>query len=75
MSRRSLPSDRSQWTPEEEKDFLEFYAGVLEREARARSARSPNHAAELQVWADKARAQATAIDTRPPQGDLFGDRH
>ncbi len=75
MPSRLLPADRSQWTPEEEKDFLEFYAGVLEREAQARAARSPEHAADLQSWADKARIQAAAIDTRTPQGDLFGDPH
>ena len=72
MTKRTLPSDRSEWTPEEEKDFLEFYAGVLQREATARASRSPEFAADLQSWADKARTKAAAIDLSPAQGDLFG---
>jgi hypothetical protein len=72
MSKRTLPMDRSEWTPEEEKDFLEFYAGVLGREAQARAQRSPGFAADLQSWADKARAKAAAIDLTPAQGDVFG---
>jgi hypothetical protein len=59
-------------TPLEEKDFQLFYAGVLEREAAAREARSPEFAADLRAWAAKAREKAASIDTSPPQGDLFG---
>jgi hypothetical protein len=58
-------------TPAEEKAFQEFYAGVLEREAQARAARSPAFAADLQAWPDKARAKAAAIDLTPAQGQLF----
>lgn len=64
------PKDWS--TPQEEKDFQLFYAGVLEREAAAREARSPEWAADLRRWAENARVRAAAIDTSPPQGDLFG---
>src|SRR3546814_11540854 len=39
--KRSLPADRSEWTPEATQDFLEFYAGVLERESQARTLRQP----------------------------------
>ena len=59
-------------TPQEEKDFQLFYAGVLEREAAAREARSPEWAADLRAWAAKARAKAASIDTSPAQADLFG---
>lgn len=69
--RRTLPSDRSEWTPEETKDFLEFYAGVLDREAAARAEHQPSFSAELQNWSEKARREAAAIDVRPPQMELF----
>lgn len=62
-------------TPQEEKDFQLFYAGVLEREAAAREARSPEFAADLRAWAAKAREKAASIDTSPPQGDLFGEQN
>lgn len=72
MARRCLPADRSEWTPAEARDFDLYYAGVLEREAQARAARSPGFAGTLREWAANARARAASIDTSPPQGDLFG---
>lgn len=59
-------------TPGEEKDFYLFYAGVLEREAAAREARTPEFAGTLREWATKAREKAASIDTSPAQADLFG---
>ncbi|SOC37038.1 hypothetical protein SAMN05892877_103382 [Rhizobium subbaraonis] len=78
MANRILPNGTvivEERTPAEEKEFLEFYAAVLEREAGARISRQPDFAATLQAWADKASAKAAAINTRPAQGDLFGDPH
>lgn len=76
MSRfRILPNgsiEESPVSPAEEKEFQLFYAGVLEREALAREARSPEWAADLRSWAAKAREKAASIDTRPAQGELFG---
>ncbi|WP_132552889.1 hypothetical protein [Rhizobium azibense] len=69
--KRVLPSDRNDWTPEERQDFLNFYAGVLEREAVARSDRQPAFAKNLQSWADEARKEAGSIDLRSPQMELF----
>jgi hypothetical protein len=57
--------------PAKEKAFLEFYAGVLEREAQAREGGSPDFAGSLRSWAKKARDNAAAMDTRPAQGELF----
>lgn len=57
--------------PAKEKAFMEFYAGVLEREAQAREARSPGFAEDLRSWAKKARDKAASIDLRPAQGELF----
>lgn len=71
VTKRTLPANRSDWTPEETKDFLEFYAGVLEREAQARAARQPAFAADLQSWADRARNEASSVDLSPPQMELF----
>ncbi len=31
MIGRSLPANRADWTPQETRDFLQFYAGVLHR--------------------------------------------
>jgi hypothetical protein len=68
---RTLPADRDDWTPEETRDFLQFYAGVLEREANTRSADQPAFAEDLNSWAQKARGEAASIDLRPPQMELF----
>lgn len=71
MTKRILPLDRNEWTPEETKDFLEFYAGVLEREAQARAGSQSAFSADVQSWADKARVDSAAVDLRPPQMELF----
>src|SRR3546814_15841052 len=55
--KRSLPADRSEWTPEETKHFLEFYAGVLERESHARTLRQPDFSAD-QLGRASCRARA-----------------
>ncbi|WP_318911604.1 hypothetical protein [Shinella zoogloeoides] len=70
-TKRTLPADRSEWTPEETKTFLRFYAEVLAREAAARASNQCEFSAELQSWSDKARREADAIDLRPPQMELF----
>src|SRR3546814_4378100 len=69
--KRSLPADRSEWTPEETKDFLEFYAGVLERESQARTLRQPEFSADLRSWADRARNEAGS----DPKSTRLNSRH
>lgn len=56
-------------TPAQRRDFLLYYAGVLEREADAR----PNSDCQwMRDGAARARREADDIDLRPRQGDLFG---
>lgn len=56
-------------TPAEERDFLLYYASVLEREADAR----PNQDVQWMLdGAARSRREASAIDLTPPQPDLFG---
>ena len=57
-------------TPAEERDFLLYYAAVLEREAGAR----PRQAVQwMRDGAARARSEAASIDLRPAQPSLFGE--
>lgn len=66
---RTYPSGEK--TPAEQREFLIYYAKVLLREARARRHQTAFHAS-LIGWAAKARREASEIDLRPAQGELFG---
>jgi hypothetical protein len=56
-------------TPAKRRSFLEYYAGVLTREADAR----PNFDCQwMRDGAARALREAASIDPRPVQGDLFG---
>lgn len=56
-------------TPAERRDFLLYYAGVMEREVAAR----PGQNCEwMEKAAERSRREAAAIDLTPAQGDLFG---
>jgi hypothetical protein len=56
-------------TPAQRKAFLEYYAGVMTREA---DARPQSDCQWMRDGAARALREAAAIDVSPPQGDLFG---
>lgn len=56
-------------TPAKRRSFLEYYAGVLTREA---DARPQSDCQWMRDGAARALREAAAIDPRPVQGDLFG---
>lgn len=55
-------------TPAKRRSFLEYYAGVLTREA---DARQQFDCQWMRDGAARALREASAIDPRPVQGDLF----
>lgn len=56
-------------TPAKQKAFLEYYAGVLTREADAR----PDQDCQwMRDGAARSLREAAEIDASPVQGDLFG---
>lgn len=59
-------------TPQQQREFLIYYARVLLREAGARRARDPRFSRTLAGWAANARAEVASIDVRPAQGKMFG---
>ncbi|MCR6673265.1 hypothetical protein [Devosia ginsengisoli] len=56
-------------SPAEQRDFLLYYAGVMEREADARPGQNCDW---MRSGAERAKREAAAIDQTPAQGDLFG---
>lgn len=67
MSRVYPPNAK---TPAEKRAFLIYCAHVCLREARARRKGRAFHQSLIE-WAAKARREAAALDTRPPQMELF----
>lgn len=59
-----------QYTPAEERDFLLYYASVLDREA---DARPHQEVVWMREGAARARREASSIDLRPAQPNLFGE--
>ena len=62
-------SHKSEETPAKRRAFLEYYAGVLTREADAR----PNQDCQwMRDGAARALREAASLNLSPAQGDLFG---